>query len=127
MSIPIISLVSMENARNHARTPTADDNDLRSKLVLATSIVMNYVKLTEIPSAWIISDDSPAAEFDPEDVTIVQTEDSPATVVQVPGNISSAVLLVLTELYENREASASDPISGAVKALLSQFFDPTFA
>lgn len=120
-------LVSMDHARRQARTVTDDDEDLRQKLSVASSIVANYCKLTEIPADWVISDDSPVASYDPEDVSIIETEDSPAIVVRVPGNISAAVLLMLTELYENRESSSSNPISPAVEALLSQFRDPTFA
>lgn len=140
--IPLIPLVSLEAAREVIRTETANDTDLKQKITLASCIVMNYIKLPKVPDDWIFSDDSPAPEIQPsgvfprsvantEDISVLEVEDdsSPAVTVRirVPGNVQSAVLLVIDELYEKRSASESNPLSDAVVSLLSSFRDPTFA
>lgn len=140
--IPIFPLVSLAAARIHVRSDSDDDADLKQKVSMASGIVLNYIKIERIPADWIFSDDSPAPDVQPSgflpvsvtdtaDISVLEAEDnsSPAVTVQVrvPGNVQSAVLLVIDELYEKRAASESEPLSDAVINLLSSFRDPTFA
>ena len=136
--IPLIPLVSVEAAIEHIKAPVDNDAELKKKLELASSIVMHHMKLEGIPEEWIVSDDSPVPDPDAaggiprailetNNITIIETLDDPAIVIRVPGNVQAAVLLVLGELYENREASMSNPISDSVVALLVGFRDPTFS
>ena len=135
--IPIFPLVSVDRAKAHLRVPCENDSEVKDKLLLASFIVMNHMKLTAIPDDWIANDESPLPELpasgsvnpvkNTKDISIIETYDSPAILIRVPGNVQSAVLLVLGELFENHESSTSNPISPAVENLLSQFRDPTFS
>lgn len=45
----------------------------------------------------------------------------------VPGDIQSAVMMVLAELVKNREAGSSNPMSQAVIDILAPYRQPTIA
>jgi|SRR4030095_15256798 len=101
----MILLVSLDDAKTHLRIMNNDsDSDIEQKLASASAIVMHHAKLDSVPAEWLIN--SP-----PE--------------ISAPGYIQAATLLALSELYENRESSTSNPLSDSVKSLIPR--DPTLA
>lgn len=101
----MILLVSLEEAKIHLRITDNDrDSDIEMKLAAASSIVLQHAKLDSVPAEWLIG--SP-----PE--------------ISAPGNIQAATLLALSELFENREAGISNPLSNSVKSIIPRY--PTLA
>lgn len=106
----MINLVTLAHAKSHLHVVDTDhDADIQFRIRQASEIIMDYLKLTEPPDAWELDEDG------------VQT--SPV-VYTVPALHQAACLLVLSELYENRESSTSDPLTDAVKNLLHRQRDP---
>lgn len=106
----MIDLVDLTSAKLHlqiADSDTVHDDDIAMKITQASAIVMDYLKLAAPLDAW-------------------NNGDSPATYT-IPDNIVSATLLVLSELFENRDANSSDPISKTVVSLLRRRRDPALA
>lgn len=100
--------MTVQQAKDHLRIVTTDDDDdIDLKLSAASEIVMDYIKKKDVPEDWI-SDHSPIT-------------------YDIPFPIKAATLLVLSELFENREAQISLPISPSVEALLERFRDPALA
>lgn len=125
-------LITVDCARAHCRIDDeASDTDLYLKTLAVTQIVMNHIKQTTVPEEWlsdtISSELNLPAEFVPS--IIVDSSTSPVTTsyVNVPGNVFAAMLLVLSELFENRESSVSDPLSDTVLNLLEGYRTPTIA
>lgn len=85
----------LEKALAHLRTdPAADDvPDVQGKVAAAKAIVSGYLRR---PVPWMLAD---------------------GEVVPVPDDVVTAALLVLGELYENREAGAK-PLSEGVRLIL---------
>jgi hypothetical protein len=101
-----MDLVTLEQAKTHLRVDGADsDVEIGGLILEASSIVMDYLK-KEVPIEW----NAPDAEV-------------PGT--GVPGVVQAATLLVIGELFRNREAGA-DPISPGVESLLRRQRDPAF-
>ncbi len=104
----MINLVTLEKAKSHLNElGSSRDVDIQEKLDEASDIVLDYLKLDGVPDEWLAS--ASPVEYD------------------IPGVIQSATLLVLSELFENREASTSDPITDAVARLLMRKRDPALA
>jgi hypothetical protein len=102
----VISLVSLEVGKTHLRVDVTDhDADITLKIAQASAIVMRFYKKDVVPDDWIVNN-------------------SPIS-YDIPADIQAAVLLVLSDLYENREASIANPLSDAVKSLIPR--DPTLA
>jgi hypothetical protein len=81
-------LVTLQQASDHLRRDTTDDdNDLTIKIEAASQAVLNY-----------ISDDLPFMNS-----AGVPDYDSSGVAIDVPAPIQSAVLLILGELYKNRD------------------------
>jgi len=114
-------LVSLSQALDHLRANDDDAYNVELKLQLASSIVLKHMGYDAIPTGEYDEDTSP-----PTLHPVYYTEDSPP-VLSVSGNVKATVLLVLGELYENREGSIADVLSGTVRDLLSTSFDPPFA
>lgn len=101
-------LITMTQAKTHlGEIPDDRDEDIREKLLEASAIIMDYLKLDDVPDEWI------------ETVSPIE--------YRIPANIQAATKLVLGEIFENRESSNSDPISDAVVRLLYRWSDPSFA
>lgn len=95
-------LVDLQTAREHLRVDdTVEDYIIQNFIISASSIVTDYLKV--VPDWW---DTSP---------------------LEIPGVVRSATLLVLGELYLNRESSTADVLSPAVYALLHRLRDPAMA
>ena len=122
-------LISLDVAKRHLHI-IADhlDADIDAKLRLATAIVANHCKLTSIPDEWTV--DSIELDYDSEDLLLVSdvTMSPPEShYIRVPGNIQTAVILILGDLFEKREASSSGLMSDTIVDILSTFRDPSQA
>lgn len=114
----MFSLITLSEAKSHLRVDVDDGStdpsdvkinaDVQLKLDAACAIIMNYLKLSSLPDAWNEPAGSPAG-------------------TGVPPLVKSATMLVLGELYRNREAPTADVLSTAVKAMLERYRDPTLA
>lgn len=103
------ALVSLEESKRHLRIEISDhDADVQLKTDAGCSIVMNYLKLTSLPDEWCEPLGSPSG-------------------TGVPPLVKSATLLVVGELYKNREATVADVLSMTVKSMLDRYRDPTLA
>lgn len=104
----MIALVDLATAQAHLRDDDpANAADIQNKIYQASAIVLSHLKIDAIPDEW-------------------QASSSPVG----PGmihKIEAAKLLVLGELYENREASISKPLSEGVMNLLIGLRDPALA
>lgn len=83
---------------------TDHDHDIDTKIEEASAIYMTHAKLESVPAEWF--------------------EGSPLQ-IDAPAYVKAAVKLILSELYENREASNSRPLSESVKSIIKR--DPTIA
>lgn len=124
-------LITVEYAKDQLRILDAySDAQIAVKILEASQIVANHIKATEIPEEWL-SDDIPTQYgIDAEYVPYVYDEDlSPPEnqYVLVPGNVQAAIVLVMAELFENRESGTSNPLSTGVLLLLEGYRDPTLA
>lgn len=94
-----IELVTLEEAKRHLHITDANaDADVTSKIAEASAIVLRYYKHLEPPMEWWIG--------------------SPPTGYNAPDDFKAAVLLVLSELYFNREASNNEALSETVRNLI---------
>jgi hypothetical protein len=109
----MIELVSLGDAKEHLRqTGTRFDSDLQFKILQASDIVLNYLKIN----------------MDASPIVFPWTGD-------IPFGVQAACLLVLGDLSRYREGTQPqtqastdfDPISPAVKSLLNRWRDPTLA
>lgn len=99
--------MTLEQAKIHLRrTDTTADVDIYLKVNMASSIVMKYIKKDDA-SEWGLGT-------------------SPETYA-IPTDVQSATLLVLGELFENREGATADVLSETVKNLLSQYWTPALS
>jgi hypothetical protein len=97
-------LVTLTQAKAHLRiTVTTDDVDIQLKLDQAEGIILNYLKAQADP-LWV----------------------SPAT---APANVTAAILLLLTSLYELRgdDQTLSEHTWTAIERLLVGLRDPALA
>jgi len=125
-------LVSFDVAKIHLRMINNDlDSDIDVKLRLASQIVANHCKFTDIPAEWISAEspiDSEAEEMaeESDELILLDTLTSPPDTlfVRVPGNIQAAVLLTLGNLFDNPEGEI---LTDTIKDLLTPFRDPTMA
>lgn len=102
----MILLVTLEQAEEHLRNHGIEaDTEMTDKIAAASDIVLNYL------------------EVDPEASPITY----PWSSASAPFGIQAAVLLVLGELYANRESTTSDPLSPSVKNLLRRWRLPAMA
>lgn len=104
----MISLVTLAAAKRQVHVmldDTAHDEDLYSKIRQASEIVMNHAKYYTVPVEWEIG-------------TSPQTYD-------VPQWAQAATLIIVSELFLNRESSNINVLSDAVRALIPR--TPTLA
>jgi len=107
----MLSLVTLEEARLQLRVDGAlDDTKIAQVILAASAIVLNHIKVV------VPVEDSP-------DTRLTQMFDSET----VPEEVKAAVLLIVGDLYENREGQNANPISPTIEALLCARRDPTLA
>jgi len=98
------ALVTLTTAKDHLRITSADyDVDIQLKLDQAEGIILTYLK-AQADAAWV----------------------SPAT---APANVTAAILLLLSSLYELRgdDQTLSEQTWTAIERLLVGFRDPALA
>src|ERR1041385_1228548 len=101
-----LEIVTLAQAKAHLRiADDLQDYDIELKLQQAAAIILRHMKLITVPAEWLTG--------------------SPATTIDAPPNVQAATLLVLSELFENREASVANVLSNAVKDLIPR--TPTVA
>lgn len=113
----IIELIDFDTALAQVNEDlrVVNSSHIHQKIFEASSVVMKYLKLTEVPESW--SDD-------PDASPIVYT---------VPFDIQCATALIFGTLWQYREGSnpssfrEMDPLSPAVISLLTGYRDPTMA
>ncbi len=104
-------MIALPDARRHLRIDGAqDDEEITQKLATAQAIVDSYAD----PSLARQPVTLPASPT-PEQQRAYDLQARTALA------LDAATLLVLGELWANRESGASDPLSPAVKNLLRQF------
>lgn len=112
-------MISFGDAKNHLRVDFDDENenaDITAKLLLARAIIADYLGIPTYPPELVAEDFATEGEF----LTASEKAAQAASVAD------AATLLVLGELYANRE-SPSDPLSKSVKALLERLRFPGIA
>lgn len=110
-------LINLDVAKQHLRVDhTDDDTDIQRKIDQASAIVLDYIKKT-------------IGAPDPDDPSIVDW--TPDT---VPGPVAAAIELMLSKLYDDRNAGQENDervalgyLTPAITALLHRFRDPALA
>lgn len=115
----------LDEARRHLRITEDyyDDDEIMQKLSQAAAIVKAYVG--DVPATQLTADDrwgysdpnTPLAD-PPSDEEVQFRHD---------GAIEAAELLILGELWANRESGTADPLTPAVKNILRLFREPGYA
>lgn len=123
-------LISFDLAKKHLRITSIDlDGEIDAKRRLASIIVANHCKLTDIPAAWLTTTEP--VSYDESDDLILSRNigSSPLDLeyIRVPADMQAAVLLVLSDLFYNGDASTSELLSDTVINLLRPHRDPTMA
>jgi hypothetical protein len=113
----MVALLTLDVAKQHLRVDhTDDDADIQRKIEQASDIVLDYIKKT-------------VGTVDPEDPSIVDWTSDTA-----PGPVRAAVELMLSKLYDDRNAGREDNpnvamgyLTPAITAILHRFRDPAVA
>jgi hypothetical protein len=108
-----MALVTLTLAKKHLRVLHDDDDaEIEAYLAAAETIVTEYLDRAVYGS----TDDSPPG---------APPSDDDGTAIEISPAITAAVLLMLGDLYENREADSQDTSSAmlprAVRALLAPY------
>ena len=109
-----MKLVSIDQASDHLRRDTTDDDaDLELKIEAASAAVMTYIDDDDF-----LRDSN--GEFD---------TDSDGVVADVPAVVQAATLLLLTDMYDNRDGKNWTPgyLPPAAVSLLYPLRDPVLA
>jgi hypothetical protein len=110
LTIELVSLIQAKLDRNIDLSDPTHDDALEMKIIQASNIVMDYLKVYTVATI-------------PQ---VVALGTSPETYT-IPPLVQAATLLVLGELFENREASLSNILSDGVMNILERFRDPALA
>lgn len=104
-------LITVAQAKRHIRLDGNDDDiDVAEKVVEASAIVLNYLKVDD--TMW---------------------QDSAGAPLDVPGTVQAATKIVFANLYAYREGGSEtasrsiEPLSDTVKNLLMRYRDPAIA
>lgn len=106
-----MNFVTLDQAKRHLHihpTNTDHDVDILEKVLAASAIVFGHMNPQTIKSGWTVANTSPP-------------------VYNVPWKVKAATLLVLSDLYNNREASISDVMTKTVQNILGEYRDPPMA
>ena len=105
-------LVTMAQTKDHIRVAgSRSDSDIEFKMRAASHIVLNYLKIY------------PPDFYSPPSSPIWEEWDADGA----PELVQLATLMVLSELFENRESSTGDPLTPAVCSLLHRYRDQAMA
>lgn len=106
----MFELLDLDEVKRHLHILDDDDfhnDDLELKIRQASAVVMQHIKLSAIPESWI-------------------TNHSPET-VELPWDVHAATMLMVGELFLNRESASANVLSDTCKDLLRAYRDPTLA
>jgi hypothetical protein len=111
IDLEVITLAEAKLQLRIAADNTYHDPDIEMKRKQATAIILRYYKVdladeVTIPPDWIVPDSSPAQYV-------------------VPDDVKAWVLIALSEMFENREASISDVLAERLRYLIPRL--PTMA
>ena len=107
MATKLVSLSRVKDQLQIMQSDSTRDPELQFKIEQASAIVLSHIKASVVPDGWL-------------------SNTSPIT-YDIPIDVQSAVLLIVSELYLNREASTANVLSEAVVSLLSPYRTPTLA
>ncbi len=111
-----MALITLQDAKEHLRVDhDLDDADILLKMEQASDIVIDYLKLPE--GKW---------DLDAGGSGSSSSGSSGSSSGLAPWRVTAATLLVLGELYRNREAG-SNPLSQGAMDLLHRTRDPALA
>ena len=107
-------MISINDARAHLRIDgTQDDAEISAKMIIAEALIASYI-------GHLRGD--VFGEPQPPEITAADTQrfrHQPA--------LDAARLLILGDLWANRESTTGDPLSPSVKRLLEPFREPGYA
>lgn len=110
------ALLTLDVAKKHLRVDhTDDDDDITRKINQASAIVLDYIKKT-------------IGTPDPNDPSIVDWDDT-----TVPPPVAAAVEIMLSKLYDDRAAGATDNevamgyLPKTATSILHRYRDPALA
>lgn len=113
--------LDIDAARVHLRIDGREqDGEIAEKLLLATAMVSLYIGTTAT-TPYTLTDIYALSEADQAALIAAEQANWPNRA------LDAAVLLVLGELWQNRESSTADPLSPAVKNILCLFRTPGYA
>ncbi len=108
-------MIQLTDARRHLRIDgTQDDAEIQQKLAVANEMVLAYVG--HVRGDYLDLDELPV------DVTLAD-----ARRLRHESALDAARLLILGDLWQNRESSSGSPLSPAVVNLLNLFREPGYA
>lgn len=111
-----MAIVDFESAKLHLRVDhDEDDADIVFKLEQASAIIIDFLKMPA--GTWDLNSQNSGSG---------SSGDSGSAGDTAPMQVQAAVLMVLGELYKNRESN-SDPLSKTVKDMLRRLRDPALA
>lgn len=120
-------MITLDQARAHLRIDgTQDDTEISLKLNLAQELVSRYIgNMRSNPYEYINDDEvCPPGTATPEELEGYRTyywDREPK------GGIDVAVLMVLGDLWLNRESTTGDPLSPSVRNVLSLYRELPYA
>lgn len=119
-------MISFEEAKTHLRvTHSEDDADISQKLFMAKAIVKGYAgEVDVLAQAAAVAD--AIATATPTEAAINAANEAADKAQNASAIADAAVLMVLGELYMNREAGC-DPLSPSVRVFLSHLRKPALA
>lgn len=146
MSAPttIYRLVTLAEAKDQLSVLDNEDDVRIDRLtIIASQIIMNYLKVSPYLDGWTNTSGIPLVDTDGNPLRIggqgyldtngnfildLDTNGNPidSGISVIPGMVQAATLLVIAALDDDREG-AKDPLSPAVESLLMRFRDPAVA
>lgn len=116
----MIELLTLQEAKDHVRVTASNaDSDIQFKIVQASAILLNYLK---VPMDATVDDSPPTLPWLHTDFLGGHTTEGVP-----PWDIKAAAALIFGELYWKREGGEANPLSDTVKALLTRYRDPAMA
>ncbi len=124
-------MITLQDARRHLRIDgDQDDSEIEQKTVEAVALVFSYIgePVDSLPFALRGLDDRTDPTLTAEELAADYAAAYDAERANWPArSLDAAILLVLGELWRNRESGNADPLSPSVKRILDLFKKPVYA
>lgn len=115
-------MITLTDARRHLRIDGTDhDTEIQQKLKEAIALAAVYVGAPTTPLPYDLQDSTGLTNAE-----AIAAYDAEAALWQRRG-MDAAVLLILGDLWASRESSSGDPLSAAVRNVLSLYRPTVFA